>query len=366
MKYPESVFIIIEDHQCPLYKLGDEFRLSGKALVIEHEDEKKFITTVIVKTPLKKQECRVLAGDIADILIKYSSIDKIPAMQLKCGGCTGSVRLEHQHKKTSSASQSAQPDENDSDKMARLLRNFSIFQTLEEEQIKHLLPFFKLRRLAKGAVIMKKGDPAKDLYIILSGRVEILEDDGMLIASLGKGEVFGEMSLLSGDPVGATVKVSETLMVLSVNGKKFRNTFNTIPSLQMYFARLLTRRLARSNVARTEELSSGMVGKLTDLPPSEVYQTLKTNQKTGVLILTLSKGPAKLSFKDGDLVHAVYGKMKGREAFFETLKERDGRFRFTPGLPPEEAKLPEMGNFMWLLMEGLRRIDEGPETSDTP
>lgn len=364
MKFPESVFIIIEDHQCPLYKLGDEFRLSGKALVIEHEEEKKFITTAIVRSPVRKPECRILAGDIANLLIKYGSVDKIPLNQIKCGGCTGFIRLEHQSKKAVSTQPLSQAV-NDSDKMAKLLRNFSIFQTLEEQQIKQLLPFFKLKRLSKDTVILKKGDPAKDFYIILSGRVEVLEDDGMLIASLGKGEVFGEMSLLSGDPVGATVKVAETLMVLCVSGKKFRSTFNTIPSLQVYFARLLTRRLARSNTARSEELSSGMVGKLSDLPPSELYQTLKSTQKTGVLTLTLSQGPAKISFRNGDPVNVLYNRKKGKEAFFDTLKERDGRFRFTPGLTPEEENLPEMGNFMWLLMEGLRRIDEeSGETGD--
>ncbi len=357
MKFPESVFIIVEDHQCPLYKLGDDFRLSGKALVLEHEDEKKFIITAVVRSPVKKPECLVLAADIANLLIKYGSVDKIPLDQIRCGGCTGFIRLEHQRKKPSSQQQISQPVD-DTDKMAKLLRNFSIFQTLEEQQIKQLLPFFKLKRLPKDTVILKKGDPAKDLYIILSGRVEVLEDDGMQIAALGKGEVFGEMSMLSGDPVGATVKVAETVMVLSVGGKKFRNTFNAIPSLQIYFARLLTRRLARSNTARSEDMSSGMVGKLSDLPPSELYQTLKTNQKTGVLTLTLSQGPAKISFKNGDPVNAVYHKKRGKEAFFETLREKEGRFRFTPGLSPEEENLPEMGNFMWLLMEGLRIIDE--------
>jgi hypothetical protein len=40
------------------------------------------------------------------------------------------------------------------------------------------------------------------------------------------------------------------------------------------------------------------------------------------------------------------------------LRERKGRFKFTPGLPPEEESKNEIGQFMWLLMEGLSRMDE--------
>ncbi len=44
--------------------------------------------------------------------------------------------------------------------------------------------------------------------------------------------------------------------------------------------------------------------------------------------------------------------------FFELLKLKQGRFKFSPGLTPEEMDATEVGDFMHLLMEGLRRIDE--------
>ncbi len=69
-------------------------------------------------------------------------------------------------------------------------------------------------------------------------------------------------------------------------------------------------------------------------------------------------------FREGNLVKAKYSKKEGKEAFFEILKEKDGRFKFSPGLPPEEENTPELGDFMWLLMEGVRRIDEENGTID--
>ncbi len=53
-----------------------------------------------------------------------------------------------------------------------------------------------------------------------------------------------------------------------------------------------------------------------------------------------------------------YSNIEGEEAFFELLKQKEGRFKYIPGLPPEEMNADKLGDFMSLLIEGLRRIDE--------
>ena len=67
---------------------------------------------------------------------------------------------------------------------------------------------------------------------------------------------------------------------------------------------------------------------------------------------------AAITFKEGELVRAKHGNLVDKEAFWEVLREKKGRFKFTPGLPPEEESKSEIGQFMWLLMEGLSRMDE--------
>jgi hypothetical protein len=127
----------------------------------------------------------------------------------------------------------------------------------------------------------------------------------------------------------------------------------------MYFARLLSRRLAKSNVMISKEFSSGMTGTLAQMPPVELFQTLNYNQKTGTLRLNLSKGPASVKFRGGSVIQANYGRKNGKSAFFAVLEEKAGRFHFVPGLAEKEMTMPELGMFMELLMEGLRRMDEG-------
>ncbi len=356
MSVPEATFKIVEEENCPLYAFGDEFRLSGISFQVPHD----------------KTACTTLVGDVVEVLKLCERIDisheGISEDIFKCSGCTGTVRVGYKRERRAIAERErnvpfALPKRHESDisATANLLSNFSIFQPLKEENIKELVAYLKLQHFAKGKIIIKQGDPGVNLFIIVSGKVEVLGDDDMFITHLGKGDVFGEMSLLSGDPVGATIRVAEITTVLYINGKDFRRMLDKFSTLQMYFARLLAKRLAKANVIRSEDFASGMIGKLSEMPPTELFQTLNQNQKTGVLSLQLSEGPAELYFKEGELLRSTYGEKKGREAFFEILREEEGRFKFIPGIPEEELGISDLGDFMWLLMEGLNKIDEEGE-----
>jgi hypothetical protein len=104
-----------------------------------------------------------------------------------------------------------------------------------------------------------------------------------------------------------------------------------------------------------------MTGRLEEVAPAELFQTFNVNSKSGALSLSLTHGAARVAFRDGAPVAAAYDGKSGVEAFFAILGETRGRFSFHPDLTPEERKAPEIGEFMWLLMEGIRRIDEAKE-----
>ncbi len=361
MSAPEAVFKIIEENNCPLYELGDEFVLSGKALLLNSNNERTFITTSVIKIPGDKPTCRIIIEAMTSVLIKYESMSSVNRCVTNCSGCSGKIRIEYKRrekKASAAAGKVVKGKEEDVSALVSLLYLFPIFQTLEDHEIQQLVPLLKLKKFPSGQVIMKKGDPGSNLYIVISGTVEALLEDGTTLRAMERGEVFGEISLLIGTPVGATIKVVKSARLLYITGKDFRNALNMFPSLQMYFARLMAERLAKTNDERFEEFASGMVGKLQDISPAELLQTLNLNSKSGVLTLALPKGAAKVTFVEGALVGAEYNNKLGKNAFFELLKEKTGRFKFTPGIPDEAKNATEIGDFMWLLMEGIRRADE--------
>lgn len=358
MSFTEAIFKVVEVRGCPYYRKGDEFRISGNALLLEHNKGSKFISTAIIDLPFQRRECRTLVADLTRILVEHERVDRIPDRVISCGQCDGSIKLEHNQNSAIALAEDIRQHSTDVNTIAALLSNFSIFRTLNENNLKDLVSMLRLRKYVPDDVIMRKGDLGKNLYIILSGQVDVVDQDGISITRLRNGEVFGEMSLISGDPVGATIKVLQPTTILYIRGQDFLKVLNRFPSLQMYFARLLSRRLAKSNVLISKEFSSGMTGTLAQMPPVELFQTLNYNQKTGSLKLNLPKGKASLVFRGGSIIRAAYGHEDGKNAFFSILSEKEGRFNFVPGLQEKDMSLPELGMFMELLMEGLRKLDE--------
>lgn len=339
--FPDADLFIIKENNCPLYTRGDILQLSGNT----------------VSLPQNKPACFALVKDIHHEFEKYHFLKNEIKFIFECDGCEGSIQLECEvHKKDITTSLLKEDNKIDS-----LLYKLPFFETLSKQEINDLIAYVELRKFDEGETIISKGDPGKNLFIVTSGEVEVIGEEDVKIASLGSGEIFGEMSILTGDPVGATVKVVEPSWILYMSRVDFMHFTKKFPSLQIYLLGLLVRRLAKANIERAEDLSFGMFGNLTAIHPEGLFQFLNFVQKTGRLTLELPQGDAEVSFRDGELIGAKYKQKEGEEAFYEIIKEKEGRFKYKQKLSEKEMKAELMGDFMGLLMEGLRRIDEEEE-----
>ncbi len=360
MGFPKVIFRIVENRRCPLYKFDDSFELTGIAIPLTNKSENSFITTSIVKYPPDKKVCKILNGDLGKILVQYERGDKIPFCMISCSGCTGSIRLEHSRKEK--LFNHSDTYSNELASMIHVLSDFAFFKNIDDKHLDTVLSFFRLNSYDSGEIVIRKGDPGGRFYIIVSGSVNVLNDAGIIISTLDKGDVFGEMSLICNDNINATIQVKEPTKILYIDQPNFNKILDYYPAIQLYFSRLMAQRLNRSNKVRAEDLASGMIGNLAEIPPEALFQTLNMNNKTGILTINeLGGGTARFSFRQGSLIKAKYGRYEGDLAFYQILKEKSGRFRFTPGIPPEDFSTPEIGFFMKLLMEGMRRLDEGKE-----
>lgn len=330
---PPPIYYVVREDDCPLYDVNDEFQFANGLFYV----------------PQEKSPCLILARDV-------SRIEEEEACQgdgtaYTCSGCTGTMVF---------ACKSARARDSDDylEALTDLLRSFPIFEALDKSDIQDIIAHLRLDKFRKGDYVLRKGEPGRNLFIIVSGKVAVEGDDGLSLATIGKGEVVGEMSVLSGDRVGASVQAIEPTDVLRISADHFRRVLSGFPSLQMRFTRLLVRRMGEINRARSEHFSSSLAGQLSEIPPTDLFQTFNINQKTGVLTLKLSRGTAQLSFREGRLVDVEYGDKRGEEAFFELLKLKEGRFKYLPGLSPEKMAASEIGDFMYLVIEGLRRIEQ--------
>ncbi|MBF0112265.1 MAG: cyclic nucleotide-binding domain-containing protein [Desulfamplus sp.] len=252
--------------------------------------------------------------------------------------------------------------EKDMNQLTNLLSGYAMFQSLDDSEIKSIVERLQFREYQSGEVVIQKGEPGKNLFIIVSGKVEVVDEQGTLLDTMGGEDVFGEMSLISGDPVNATIKVVETTRVLYLNGKEFISMLRTYPALQMYFARLLSKRLSnrlkKADMAQSEYLQSGLTGSISETNITELLQMLNMGQKTGMISFRFPNSNATISFHNGEIVGAQYKQESGKEAFYKILTESEGRFTYTSALPPRDRHKEAIGHFMKLLMEGMSLIDE--------
>jgi putative ABC transport system ATP-binding protein len=78
---------------------------------------------------------------------------------------------------------------------------------------------------AGGAVVIRQGDPGDRFYVVRRGRAEVVVDEGTrrrVVGTLGTGDSFGEMALMSGEPRSATVMATEDLDVYTLSKEDFR------------------------------------------------------------------------------------------------------------------------------------------------
>jgi CRP/FNR family cyclic AMP-dependent transcriptional regulator len=328
---------------------------------MQGEEGNSLVSSTVITLPPNRENCKTLCGDFNRLVLEHERADLIPEGIISCSGCMGMIKLEFSLKDF--LDEGFEEDGDDQTGLLLLLQNFPFFKNIDRADLRDVIKLFNRRKYGRDQIIIRRGERGDNFYVIISGKVKVLNDAAIPIATLGVGEVFGEMSLLSNESASATVQASEEAEILYIDNRKFKKILSKYPVLQHYFTRLLAKRLTLANKYRSIDISA-LSGKLEEIPPEALFQLLNSSQKTGILTITrLPDGTARFSLRQGGIIRASYGGKKGKEAFYEILKEKKGIYKFTPGLPPEDFDATEIGFFMKLLMEGLQRADEQKKTA---
>jgi len=108
------------------------------------------------------------------------------------------------------------------------------------------------RTYGTGEQVIREGDPGDSMFVIMSGGVEVTAggDGGQVrIATLGPGDYFGEMSLMTGSPRVATVTTLGETRLLEVGKESFRSILAAHPELVEGLGRSLRLRMAERTQA---------------------------------------------------------------------------------------------------------------------
>lgn len=352
--FKNAIFIISDEHHCPLYNTKEELEINENAL----------------KIPTGKPVCLILAGDIIDFISEEAILEKKAQglgekNDFQCSGCGGVIKFEYKKAKNYSTQQmkmlaAAERKEKLKEVIQHIdvLRDINLFSSLSDDDLLDLGTLLEFQHYDWGYFISQRGEVGNRLYVMVSGKVEVLDDDGVVLSEMGVGDVFGELSLLSGERMTSTIQAVEPCVIATLNKKNFRHVLIRYPALQSFLYKVFVDRITQLNEKRAEELSSGMVGQLSDISPVEISQMINSNQKTGYLEIEAEYISGKILFNEGDVVKVSLGLKKGIEGFYDFLALQQGRFKFVQGLSASEKKLKPIGGFMGMLMEGMKRLDD--------
>ncbi len=137
------------------------------------------------------------------------------------------------------------------DSLATVLRRIPIFASLPPGSFAKIIADLREERHPRGTVICYEGDPAHDFYIIKSGEVEVLVNQGdnqrALVAVNGPNQWFGERALFSDRPRSATVIARSDVELWRLTKEKFDGLIEENPLLIFHFTQVVGDRLYETN-----------------------------------------------------------------------------------------------------------------------
>lgn len=116
------------------------------------------------------------------------------------------------------------------------------------------------RDFERGAVLMRQGDIADHMYVIVRGRVRVerahpATPRPLCLAELGAGDVVGEMGIVLDAPRSATARALTDVVAIEVSRDATLRAFIDIPGLPTVLRRLIEQRLAQNDVVVTERIA---------------------------------------------------------------------------------------------------------------
>ena len=150
--------------------------------------------------------------------------------------------------------------------MDDVLRRTPLFATLDQDAAASLRASMNEIELARGELLFHEGDPGDSLYVVLRGKIKLGRTSGdgreNLVAVLGPGEMFGELSLFDPGPrsAGATALVDSTLLGLSSD--ELTPWLAGRPDVARALLRAIARRLRRTNDSMSDLVFSDVPGRV--------------------------------------------------------------------------------------------------------
>lgn len=132
-----------------------------------------------------------------------------------------------------------------------ILAKVPLFANLAVDELQAISSIMVTRKYKQEQIIVREDDEAHTFFIIVSGTVHVavLTSEGKqsILATLHKGEFFGEMAVLDGERRSASVIAADECTLIMLYRKSFMEILSQYPRIAIQMLIEMSKRLRRSN-----------------------------------------------------------------------------------------------------------------------
>jgi CRP-like cAMP-binding protein len=148
----------------------------------------------------------------------------------------------------------------------QVVRRAPLFAALDDEAATALLSSMSRQEMRRGDTLFTEGEPGDRLYVITSGKIKLgrSSPDGRenLLAVLGPGEMFGELSLFDPGPRTATATAVSDASLVGLGHDDLRMWLSGRPEVAQQLLGALAKRLRRTNESLADLVFSDVPGRV--------------------------------------------------------------------------------------------------------
>lgn len=111
-----------------------------------------------------------------------------------------------------------------------------LFENLSKQELGALIKRMRLEQYQEGDIVITEGESGASLYVIMGGEVKVFtrgkRGESIHLATLGSGDFFGEISILTGRPRTATITASSATDLLRLDKGDLDELSETMPRIR--------------------------------------------------------------------------------------------------------------------------------------
>jgi len=128
------------------------------------------------------------------------------------------------------------------DAKIELLKRVPLFSACSKKELGQVALAADEIDVREGKVLTAEGDPGREFFVLVEGSADVRRK-GRKVNTMGPGDFFGEIALVSDRPRTATVTVTSPARLLVVTDRAFRELMKRVPSIQLKVMATLVERL---------------------------------------------------------------------------------------------------------------------------